>query len=146
MPCLFASSRWALLVVACLAGTAGFLHAQVSVAGGFAAEVVVNPVAGGRAMAFAPDGRLFYTEFAGGRIMVVNDPTGAATTPEEFATVSGLVSPGGNDAGLHGIALHPAFPLDPGEGANRFLYVCHTTGTPGSPRRLALFAGGRDGS
>jgi hypothetical protein len=116
------------------------------VAGGFAAEVVVNPVAGGRAMAFAPDGRLFYTEFAGGRIMVVNDPTGAATTPEEFATVSGLVSPGGNDAGLHGIAPHPAFPLDPGEGANRFLYVCHTTGTPGSPRRLALFAGGRDGS
>lgn len=110
-----------------------FLAAQ-SVAGGFTSDVVVNPVSAGRAMAFAPDGRLFYTENATGRIMVVNNPTGTPGAPTVFATVSGFVAPSSNDLGLHGIVLHPSFPLAAGDSTNRFIYVCHTTGTSGAPQ------------
>jgi glucose/arabinose dehydrogenase len=105
-----------------------------SVAGGFVVEPVANPVASGRAMVFAPDGRLFYTENASGRIMVVDNPTTTPGTPTEFATVSGFVAPAGNDLGLHGIALHPSFPVAPGDATNRFVYVCHATGTSGAPQ------------
>jgi glucose/arabinose dehydrogenase len=112
-----------------------FLAAQ-SVAGGFTSDVVVNPVAGGRAMAFTPDGRLFYTENATGRIMVVNNPTGAPGAPTVFATVTGFVAPSGNDLGLHGIVLHPNFPLSPSDSTNRFVYVCQTTGTSGAPQLI----------
>jgi glucose/arabinose dehydrogenase len=110
-----------------------------SVAGGFVIETVVNPVTSGRAMAFAPDGRLFYTEFVSGgtpvgRIMVVDNPTTTPGTPVEFATVSGFVAPGGNDLGVHGIVLHPSFPIAAGDATNRYVYVCHTTGTPGAPQ------------
>lgn len=110
--------------------------ASQSVAGGFALEVVANPVAGGRAMAFAPDGRLFYAENGSGRIMVINDATTTPSLPSEFATVSGFVPPAGNDLGLHGIALHPSFPADPGESTNRYIYVCHATGTAGAPQLI----------
>lgn len=114
-----------------LVQTAG---AQVSVAGGFTHDVVINPVNNGRAMAFAPDGRLFYTEIDSGQIMVVDDPTGTPGAPTVFATVSGLVTSSGNDTGLHGIAFHPDFPVSPTESSNRYIYVCHTTGTSGSPQ------------
>jgi aldose sugar dehydrogenase len=107
------------------------LSAQ-TVVPGFALDIVADPVAQGRAMAFAPDGRLFYTENASGRIMVINDPLGSPSTPTVFATVSGLLAPGGDDLGLHGIALHPDFPSDPGVGTNRFVYVAHATG--GAPQ------------
>lgn len=110
--------------------------AAQSVAGGFVIETVANPVANGRAMAFAPDGRLFYTENASGRIMVINDPTGSPGVPTEFASVSGFVPPAGNELGLHGIALHPGFPADPGESTNRYIYVCHSTGTAGTPQLI----------
>jgi glucose/arabinose dehydrogenase len=110
--------------------------AAQSVAGGFTADVVVNPVAGGRAMVFTPDGRLFYTENATGRIMVVDNPTGTPGAPTVFATVTGFVAPSGNDLGLHGIVLHPNFPLNPTDSTNRFVYVCQTTGTSGAPQLI----------
>lgn len=107
-----------------------------SVTGGFTnpPETIVNPLANARSMVFAPDGRLFYTENATGNIMVINDPTGTPSAPSLFATVSGFVGPSGNDLGLHGIALHPAFPLAAGDATNRYVYVCHTTGTAGAPQ------------
>jgi glucose/arabinose dehydrogenase len=120
-------------VLAALLSFAPFLFSQ-SVAGGFTSDVVVNPVAGGRAFAFAPDGRLFYTENGSGRIMVVNDPTTTPSAPSVFATVSGFVAPAGNDLGLHGLALHPNFPAAAGDSTNRFIYVVHATGTSGAPQ------------
>ncbi|MBX3460170.1 MAG: PQQ-dependent sugar dehydrogenase [Planctomycetes bacterium] len=101
---------------------------------GFQLDTIANPVAQGRSMVFAPDGRLFYTENSSGNIMVINDPTGTPGAPSLFATVSGFVGPSGNDLGLHGIVLHPAFPLAAGDATNRYVYVCHTTGTAGAPQ------------
>ncbi|MBZ0135144.1 MAG: PQQ-dependent sugar dehydrogenase [Planctomycetes bacterium] len=108
------------------------LSAQ-SVAGGFTADTLVDPVVGGRAMAFTPDGRLFYTENATGNIMVVNNPTGSPGAPVLFATLSDLVAPSGNDLGLHGIAIHPNFPSSGTSNTNRYIYVCYSTGTSGAP-------------
>ncbi len=115
---------------------APFAFAQ-SVAGGFETPVqqVLNPLTTGRAMAFAPDGRLFYTENSTGQIMVVTTPTTTPGVPTVFASVSGFVPPtGGNDLGLHGICLHPGFPLAPGDSTNRYIYVCHATGATGAPQ------------
>jgi glucose/arabinose dehydrogenase len=118
------------LITAVLLGAA--MAAAQTVVPGFALDTVADPVAQGRAMVFAPDGRLFYTENSSGRIMVINDPAGSPSTPSVFATVSGLLAPGGDDLGLHGIALHPDFPSDPAVAANRYVYVAHATG--GAPQ------------
>ena len=122
-------------VLAALLTVCPFLVAQ-NVATGFAADVVVNPVANGRSFVFAPDGRLFYTENATGRIMVVDNPTTTPGTPTVFATVAGFVAPSGNDLGLHGIALHPGFPLAAGDSTNRFVYIVQATGTTGAPQLM----------
>ncbi len=115
------------LPILALSLLASGLAAQ-SVVNGYTATSVAGTLANARAAAFAPDGRLFFTEFGTGNIRVITTPT---TTPmleaTPFATVSGLVSPGGNDAGLHGIAFDPNFAT------NHFVYVCHTTGTVGNP-------------
>jgi glucose/arabinose dehydrogenase len=44
------------------------------------------------------------------------------------------VAPSSNDLGLHGIVLHPNFPVSPTDSTNRFIYVCHATGTSGAPQ------------
>ncbi|MCB9894936.1 MAG: PQQ-dependent sugar dehydrogenase [Planctomycetes bacterium] len=122
-------------VLAAVLTVCPILAAQ-SVAGGFASAVVVNPVSGGRSFAFAPDGRLFYTENASGQIMVVDNPTTTPSAPSVFATVSGFVAPSGNDLGLHGIVLHPNFPTSPTDSTNRFIYVIQSTGTTGAPQLM----------
>jgi glucose/arabinose dehydrogenase len=66
------------------------------------------------AMAFAPDGRLFYNELQTGKIRVVKSG-GLQSTP--FATIPILT---GGERGLIGIAFDPQFA------SNRFLYVFHT--------------------
>ncbi|MCC6464659.1 MAG: PQQ-dependent sugar dehydrogenase [Planctomycetes bacterium] len=114
---------------------ASVLGAQApSVAGGFALDVVLNPVVTGRAFAFSPDGRLFYTEHSTGQIMVVTNPTTTPGAPTVFATVSGYVGPTSNDCGLHGIVFDPAFPASTSDPNNRYIYVAHTTGTAGAPQ------------
>lgn len=118
--------------LAILLACASFLSAQ-NVAGGFTADTLVDPVANGRAMAFTPDGRLFYTENDSGRIMVVNNPTGTPGAPTVFATLTDLVAPSGNDLGLHGIAIHPNFPSSGTSNTDRYIYVCYSTGTSGAP-------------
>lgn len=122
--------RFALLAAVVLFGT--FLTAQ-SVAGGFAISAVVNPVANGRAMAFTPDGRLFYVENSSGNIMIVNNPTSGSSTPVVFATLTDLNVPSSNDLGLHGIAIHPNFPSSGTSSVDRYIYVCYSTGTAGNP-------------
>lgn len=115
----------------CLALGPAVAAAQ-SVIPGFTLSTVQDPVAQGRCLAFAPDGRLFYTEFATGQIRVITSPT---TTPTLLATPFATVGGGGNafvtspgtDMGLHGIAFDPQF------GTNRFIYVAHTSGTLGNP-------------
>lgn len=118
--------------LAILLACSSFLTAQ-SVAGGFTADTLVDPVVNGRAMAFTPDGRLFYTENDSGRIMVVNNPTGSPGAPTVFATLTDLVAPSGNDLGLHGIAIHPNFPSSGTSNTDRYIYVCYSTGTSGAP-------------
>lgn len=122
--------RLAALVTLMVSGT--LLSAQ-SVAGGFTADTLVDPVNNGRAMAFTPDGRLFYTENGSGNIMVVNNPTGTPGAPVLFATLTDLVAPSGNDLGVHGIAIHPNFPSSGTSNTDRFIYVCYSTGTSGAP-------------
>ncbi len=103
------------------------LNAQ-SVIPGFTLDIVQDPVTQARCLAFSPDGRLWYTEFASGQIRIITTPTTTPTllaTP--FATVSGFVTSPGTDMGLHGICFDPAF------GTNRFVYVAHTSGTLGNP-------------
>jgi aldose sugar dehydrogenase len=121
------------LLILCLVSLSAPAVLSQSVIQGFQLDTVLNPVAQGRAMAFAPDGRLFYTENATGRIMVVDDPTANPALPAtEFATVSGLLAPSSDDMGLHGIVLHPNFPSDPSESTDRYIFVAHATG--GSPQ------------
>lgn len=70
------------------------------------------------AIRFAPDGRLFYTELATGRIRVVQ---GGSTLPTAFATL-----PVGTDGeqGLLGLALDPDFAN------NHYVYVFYTQASP----------------
>jgi len=69
------------------------------------------------AMAFAPDGRLFYNEFTMGRTMIL-DPTNWAAPPQVFCTFD--IGTAGFEQGLLGIALDPNFL------ANGFVYVYYT--------------------
>ena len=76
-----------MLKLALLVGSvlvAASLGAQ-SVVPGFTLDTVQDPVAQARALAFAPDGRLFYTEFATGQIRVITTPT---TTPTLLMNLS----------------------------------------------------------
>lgn len=124
-------TRFLLLCVFLLSATLG---AQSVIPGfGFGTtsgtpEILQDPAAQPRALAFSPDGRLWYTEFATGQIRIITTPTTTPTllaTP--FATVSAFVTSPGTDMGLHGICFDPAFTT------NRFVYVAHTSGTLGNP-------------
>ena len=79
------------------------------------------------AIAFAPDGRLFYNEWTTGRIRVVQPNFGTATT---FYTVSNLVT--GGERGLLGLALDPSFAT------NHFVYTYYTTSNPLRNRIIRL--------
>jgi len=81
--------------------------------------VVLTPLRTGLpypiALAFAPDGRVFYAERFSGKIQIL----GNATTPEStFFTVPGIASEG--ERGLLGLALDPEFANNP------YVYAYHS--------------------
>jgi glucose/arabinose dehydrogenase len=76
-------------------------------------------------MAFAPDGRIFFGEQFTGAIRIIGADGQAQAEP--FATVQ-TTSPAGQDWGLTGLALDPAFEN------NRFVYAFYTSlVNPGGP-------------
>jgi glucose/arabinose dehydrogenase len=77
-------------------------------------ELVAGDLAFPVSITFAPDGRLFYNEFATGQVRIIED---GALLPEPFAQLD-IVNQG--EAGLLGLVLHPDFDQ------NGFLYVYHT--------------------
>lgn len=100
----------AVLALAALGGCFGFpdAHPQpVRVGEGLWAEYVVSAANHPYALAFAGDGRVFYTEKNTGRIRVI---VGGVLKDEPFATVP--VNHAG-DRGLLGLALHPDFERTP---------------------------------
>ena len=88
----------------------------------FSVEVVVSNVEIPWSLAFAPDGRLFFTERPG-RIRIVQNGQ-IATTP---ALAIGDVAAVG-EGGVLGLTLHPQFA------SNRFVYVAYTARLPGGGR------------
>jgi glucose/arabinose dehydrogenase len=83
-------------------------------------------------MAFAPDGRLFYTEKDTGRIRIVED---GRLLPDPFAEIP---VQGGGESGLLGLALDPDF------GSSPFVYV-YFTGPDGHNHLARLRADGDRG-
>lgn len=81
-------------------------------------EVVVSGAEFPVAIAFAPDGRLFYNELLTGNIRVVQ-PDGTLL-PEPFARVDADTSGRGGEWGLLGIALDPDFET------SGYVYVYYT--------------------
>jgi glucose/arabinose dehydrogenase len=83
----------------------------------FSVETYVRNLEVPWALAFAPDGRMFFTERPGRvRILVNNQvlPTPALTLPDAFTQ---------SEAGALGIALHPDFA------SNQYVYVAYTAST-----------------
>jgi aldose sugar dehydrogenase len=92
----------------------------LSLSGMASAEPVVQGIEFPVSLAFAPDGRLFFTERFSGKVRVVESP--ASKTPRlvpeavyQFGPVSGYF-----ERGLLGLALDPDF------GKNGFLYVYYS--------------------
>lgn len=87
----------------------------------FRVEVVVEGLQVPWGLSFAPDGRLFVTERPG-RVRIVEDgrllPMPALSLTDIFAQ---------DEAGLMGMALHPAFRV------NRYVYLVYTASVPGGP-------------
>ncbi len=81
---------------------------------GFVVETVLADADFPVAMAWAPDGRLFFNELMSGRIRILQD---GELLPEPFAELS-VGSLG--EKGLLGLALHPEF------NSNGYVYVCYT--------------------
>lgn len=107
---MLSSERMTAAAIAALLGWLGgclpsaeTLPAPIPAGEGLDAQFVVQNANRPAALAFAPDGRLFYTERASGLIRVVSDTT---LRSEPFASVP--VNSAG-DRGLNGIALHPDF-------------------------------------
>ena len=107
----------ALLVAGCL--TFPGQTPTLVVAADLRAEYVVRDALFPAALAFAPDGRVFYTEKNTGRIRVI---AADVLQPEPFAEVP--VNSAG-DRGLLGIALHPQFAT------NHRVYVFYTLSDTG---------------
>jgi glucose/arabinose dehydrogenase len=79
-------------------------------------------------LAFAPDGRLFFTERNGRVRVIVN----GELAPAPALTLDDVYLSG--ESGLLGIALHPSFST------NRLVYLLYSANTPNGPRnRLARY-------
>ena len=95
-------------------------------------ETVVASAAFPVTAAFAPDGRLFYTEKAGA-VRVVMNPTSASpqllATP--FVTFPNLATNG--EQGLLGLTFDPSFAL------NRFVYIYYTESSPTLRNRVVRY-------
>lgn len=83
-------------------------------------EPILVPAYGPTAIAFAPDGRLFYTEKETGRVRIIA-PTGELLD-EPFVDVDVVYN---SERGLLGIALHPNFS------ENGYVYIFYTRSTTG---------------
>jgi len=88
-------------------------------------ETVVANAAFPVAMAFAPDGRAFYTEKETGRVRVISAE--GELLEEPFADVTVVAN---SERGLLGIALHSAF------GENGYVYVYYTKANTNEDTRL----------
>ncbi len=95
----------------------------------------LQPVATGLAfptnLAFASDGRVFFTEKDTGNVRVLED---GALLPQPFATFA--VDTKVNETGLLGIALHPDFPEEP------WVYVYYSDPAGGRNRLVRVRADG----
>ena len=110
-----------LLLPGCMpAADPASLPAALNVASGLQAEYVLVDAVHPTALAFASDGRVFYTEKDTGRIRIVKD---GELLAEPFARVP--VNSAG-DRGLLGIALHPDFEF------NGRVYVFYTRSDTGA--------------
>ena len=98
---------------------------------GFIETQVAIGLASPTAMAFAPDGRLFVCEEAGGIRVIKNN----ALLPAPFATVNADPS---HERGLLGITVDPNF------GANGFVYVFYTPPTPATHIRVSRLTANGD--
>jgi glucose/arabinose dehydrogenase len=106
------------LVAGCLPASDG-LPPPLRVSAALKAEYVVDGAAHPAGLAFAPDGRVFYTEKNTGLVRVVQD---GVLLPDPFAATP--VNAAG-ERGLLGITLHPAFD------ANGRVYVFYTRSDTG---------------
>ena len=95
------------------------LGLPINVAAGLQAETVVAEAAHPTGLAFAPDGRVFYSEKDTGRIRVMVD---GKLLDAPFAEVPVNIA---GDRGLLGIAVHPSF------NANSRIYVFYTRSLTG---------------
>jgi glucose/arabinose dehydrogenase len=102
------------------------------------ASPTFQPLATGLAfptnVAFAPDGRVFFTEKDTGRVRIMRD---GRLLPDPFAT---LPVDGGGEKGLLGIALDPAFPAEP------WVYVYYSDATDHRNRLVRIRAEGDVGT
>jgi quinoprotein glucose dehydrogenase len=94
-------------------------------------EVVASNLEIPWAIAFASDGRMYFTERAG-RIQVMRPDPKGAQPPRVFANLTQVAHQG--EGGLMGLALHPRFPQEP------YLYVMYTARTgSGAVNRISRF-------
>ena len=93
---------------------------------GISSEVVVANAAAPTALAFAPDGRLFYTERDTGNVRIVT--ADGQLLPEPFAQIEVAAAPGW---GLLGLALDPEFET------NQYVYVYYTEPVEGREVKTA---------
>lgn len=101
--------------LALIASLLGLLMAAAACGGGgslLRSEIVVPDAAFPSALAFAPDGRLFYTELRSGDIRVVSQE--GELLPDPFAHINVATK---GEWGLLGLAVDPAFET------NHYLYV-----------------------
>lgn len=77
-------------------------------------QVIATDLVGPVAFAFAPDGRLFFTEKATGRVRVIID---GELQPEPVVTLPVAIL---GEQGLIGIAIDPDFE------SNHYIWVSHT--------------------
>src|SRR3954471_3334956 len=105
-----------------------------TVPSGFTETLMVQNLSTPTAMAFAPDGRLFFTQKSGEIKIVKNGAllgTNFATVPEDS----------NNDRGLLGIALDPTFGQ---AGGSNYVYVYYTAASPTSHGRISRFLANGD--
>ena len=98
----------------------------MSLASGFIAEKIVDNAAKPVKMAFAPDGRLFYTELDTGQIRIVANGQLLAAP---FATVTVRLD---SESGLLGICFSPNFASD------GFVYVMACIANPTPPHKQQI--------
>jgi aldose sugar dehydrogenase len=71
-------------------------------------------------MAFLSDGTMFFTQRSGPvEVRLTNGTINTIVTPSDVSS--------GGAAGMMGIAVDPAFAMNPASVTNRFIYTCYTT-------------------